>query len=83
MKSKQIITYQNASARKSLLIIEPWAEHYSIDPSDKVDVIGEGGDLNAGFEIKHANDELTIFGWVGSIVKVWRSGVEVVPSDQI
>jgi hypothetical protein len=82
VKFKQVIRYQNASDQKSLLIIEPWAEQYSIEPGDKVDIVGEGGDLSSGFEVKHADSELIVYGWVGSVVKVWRNGVEVLPSDQ-
>lgn len=83
MKFKQVISYKNASDQKSLLIIEPWAEQYSIEPGDKVDIAGEGGDSSSGFDIQHAGDMLVIFGWVGSIIKVWRNGMEVVPSKQI
>ena len=82
MKFKQVIRYQNTSDRKSLLIIEPWAEQYSIESGDRVDIVGEGGDLTSGFEVEHAVSELIVYGWVGSVVKVWRNGVEVLPSAQ-
>jgi len=82
MKFKQTISYQNTSDCRTLLIVEPWAEQYLIEPGGKVDIIGEGGEPSSGFEIKHTNDELIIFGWTGSVVRVWRNGVEVAPSDQ-
>lgn len=65
-----------------LLIVEPWAEEYRLEPGTSVDVVGHGGAVDGNFEVEYFDDGMIFYGWEGSVVSVFLNGVEVVPSRQ-
>jgi len=79
---RQAISYTNAQNKKVLLLIEPWAEHYWIEPGMTVDVVGEGREADAKFELQHTSEELIVYGWTDSVVIVMHEGSQLDPSPQ-
>ena len=65
-----------------LLIIEPWAEEYLLEPGVSVDVVGEGGAVDGSFEVEYFDKGMIFHGWEGSVVSVLVNGQEVIPSIQ-
>lgn len=79
----QKINCINGSAVVMLLIVEPWAEQYLIEPGRSVDVVGQGGRIDEGFEVEYFNEGIIVYGWEGSVVSVFSNGEMVEPSAQV
>jgi hypothetical protein len=82
-KIQQNLKYKNTKTQPVLLVLEPWAEHYWIAPESVVDILGDGGDENTGFEIYQTDDGIILHGWTGSIVTLLCDGIEIKPNDQV
>jgi hypothetical protein len=72
----------NGTSEVMLLIIEPWAEEYWLEPGVSVDVVGQGGVADGSFEVEYFDKGLIFYGWEGSVVSVFINGQEAVPSPQ-
>lgn len=66
-----------------LLIVEPWAEEYLVEPGKSVDVVGQGGNVGPGFEVEYFERGMIVYGWNGAVVSVLSNGEVVVPNDQV
>lgn len=74
MRIKQKIIYKNSGINKIKLILEPWAEEYSIEPNSEVEIIIEG-DLEKGYlMIESDNENLIVYGWEGSFIQLFKDG---------
>jgi hypothetical protein len=60
------------------VIVEPWCEHYSLPASSTFDVIAKGPE-DAFLEIDCELSRLTIYGWSGSVITVFKDGKELLP----
>ena len=79
-KFTQKIEISNSSKQKILLILEPWAEEYWIEPNIGVEVIGEGG--QGCFEIQYSEKgTLLIHAWSGSVARIFLDGKELSPQN--
>lgn len=72
----------NGKATRMLLIIEPWAEEYWIEPGVSVDVVGRGGSSEGGFEVEFVEAGMIVYGWEDSVVSVFHEGALLVPDFQ-
>jgi hypothetical protein len=70
-------SYTNRSQSKLLMIVEPWACEYWIEPNESVDVEVRGGSHRGRLEIEQTPEGLTIYGWEGTLISVARDGKEV------
>jgi len=61
----------NGKDEKILLIVEPWAEEYWIEPKGRVDVVGAGGVEDGFFEVEHLDMGMIVYGWEGSNLSVF------------
>jgi hypothetical protein len=82
MNTTQTITYVNGAATRLLMILEPWAEQYWIEPRDRVDITAHSG-VAGHLEFEHTEAALIVYGWEGSVVRVFRDGKELCPSPQV
>lgn len=82
MSVARSIVYLNSSKSTVKLIVEPWSEHYLVASGEEVEILGEGGEINAKMEMEQFENELVIHAWVGSVVRVLKNGVEASPSSQ-
>lgn len=73
---------KNGTKKTILLIVEPWAEEYLLEPGQSVEVIGEGGGADGVFEVEYFDGGLIVYGWEGSVLSIFKNGVEVSPSLQ-
>jgi len=71
----------NGASEAMLLIIEPWAEEYWLEPGVSVDVVGQGG-AGGSFEVEYFDKGIIFYGWEGSVVSVFINGQVAVPSPQ-
>jgi len=78
----QKITYTNRTQGKLLVIIEPWAEEYWIEPDQPVDIEVRNGSPGGHLEIEQTAQGLIVYGWAGTAVSMVRDGEEVPPSPQ-
>lgn len=79
----QKINCINGGGTVMLLIIEPWAEEYLVEPGKSVDVVGQGGNVDSGFEVEYFDKGMIVYGWEGSVVSVFSNGEVVLPNDQV
>jgi hypothetical protein len=82
MSLSQAFSYTNRTERRLLLILEPWAEWYWIEPGQQVDIEARGGVPGGHFELEHTTDGLIVYGWEGTVVHVLRDGKELEQSSQ-
>jgi hypothetical protein len=76
------LTYANRTQRRVLLIIEPWAEEYWVEPDDLIKIEARVGAPGGHFEVEHTVDGLIVHGWEGTMVSVLKYGRELKPSPQ-
>jgi len=76
------ITYTNRTRHRLRIILEPWAEEYGIDPDDPIDIVMQNGSPAGHLEIEQTAEGLTIYGWEGSVMSIFRGGKELAPSPQ-
>ena len=69
------LTVTNEQDGAITLYLEPWAEEHVIAPNISLELIGSGPP--GQFEVAACRDGLTVYGWSGSTVRVFRDGVEV------
>lgn len=69
------ITVTNEQEQAITLYLEPWAEEYVIEPNGSLDLLGSGPP--GQFEVAACRGGLTVYGWSGSTVRVFRGGVDV------
>lgn len=79
MVTQSKISVTNSTPKPLLLILEPWAEEFSIAPGTSVDVLGSGGSGGGFFEVEYIENGLIVYGWAGSIVSVMKNGVPIPP----
>ncbi len=72
----------NGASERMLLIIEPWAEEYWIEPGMSVEVVGLGGNIDGYFEAERFDQGMIIYGWEGCVVSVFKDGKVIEPSLQ-
>ena len=66
----------NSSASTKRLVLEPWGEVYEFPPGAIAEMVAEAS--TAGFpEFDYADEQITIYGWPGSIVTLFMNGVEL------
>ena len=83
MTYKLSLPIMNHSNRKLLVVIEPWAEFYTLDPHESLEIIGEGGKIGDNFSIEYNKRYVSIHAWPGSIANAYRNGMELEPEEQI
>jgi hypothetical protein len=72
-------SYTNRTQSKLLMIVEPWAWEYWIEPNEPVDIEVRGGSHRGQLEIEQTSEGLTICGWEGTLISVVRDGKELPP----
>ncbi len=63
-------TYTNSLDKPLLVVLEPWAEEHWLAPKATMEIVGEGGDTHAFFELEQLDDRLVIYAWPESIATV-------------
>jgi hypothetical protein len=82
MSAPQTFAYADRTQRKLLLILEPWARQYWIEPGGLVEIQARGGAPAGRFELEQTSDGLIVYAWEGTTVTILRDGMELEPSPQ-
>ncbi len=61
-----------------LFFLEPWGEEYNMPPGVTFDVVAKGPDGD-DLELHYGERRITLYGWTGSIVRVFKDGIELGP----
>ncbi|MCO7568786.1 hypothetical protein NJH78_02265 [Pseudomonas chlororaphis] len=77
------VIYKNGAEKAVLLIVEPWAEEYLIESGQSVEVVDQGNSFEGCVEVEYFDGGIIVYGWEGSILSVFKSGVELVPMSAI
>ena len=63
----------NSQSRAITFCLEPWGELYDMPPDAIFEVVGRGPEGDS-LELEVSSDAITVYGWAGSIVEVFRDG---------
>ena len=72
------VAIHNGETRTIVLLLEPWAEMYDLEPGAELEIRMEGPPGHH-LPIRWQATGPTVYGWPGSIATVHRDGVEVEP----
>jgi len=70
------VRLHNNGADHLAVLVEPWCEQYSLPPAASFDLVAKGPE-RALLEIDSRPTEMTIYGWTGSVVRVFKDGKEL------
>lgn len=71
----------NSRATELKLVLEPWGEEYAFPSGAGLEVIAQGP--RTGFlEFDLGDEQITIFGWPGSVISLYLDGVELGAGNQ-
>ena len=56
--------------------LEPWGEQYEMLPAAIFDVVARGPEGDA-LEVTIGDDQITVWGWPGSVVTLFHNGTEL------
>lgn len=68
-----ILTFINSSEHQVILILEPWAEEYKIDPQNKVEIVSNIRP-EISVEIEYSDGNIIVYGWSDSVLSVICDG---------
>lgn len=67
---------KNTSAEPVVFILEPWGNEYNMPPGTTFEVLATGPEGDE-LELQFAEHEITLYGWTGSIVRLFQDGIEI------
>ena len=82
MSSNQKISYTNKTHSTITVVLEPWAEEYSLCPGERVDIEVRNGSERGYLELEQTTDAMIIYSWEGTTVSIMRDGKELTPNSQ-
>jgi hypothetical protein len=74
--------YQNNRKAPIILILEPWAEQYLVQPGQTIDISATGGAVGSCFEVEQREECLIVFAWADCVVSVLSAGKILHPEVQ-
>jgi hypothetical protein len=70
------LAVRNTGTKELTFALELWGREYSILPGDALQVAW-WGPLGGLLEVETGDDRLTVYGWPGSDIRVFRDGKEL------
>jgi hypothetical protein len=74
---KRTITLRNRRDTDLVVVLEPWANEYLVQPDQTLEVVEEGGELGTILEIDIETSHLVFYARPGSILRACRDGEEL------
>jgi hypothetical protein len=73
------ITFENLRDIEVVLILEPWAEEFKVQPHEKIELMIKGMQESHReiFFIFHKENILVLYGWTPCTISVYRNGDEI------
>lgn len=71
------VRVSNYRSTPTQLIIEPWGDFYPFLPKDNIVIVATGPDPIAP-EVVYDDESVTFWSWVGSTIRVYKNGEEIV-----
>lgn len=69
------LSIKNSRGIPLTLHLEPWGDQIELPPDVALDVVAKASNEGA-FEINLGDDHIAVWGWTGSILSVYKDGVE-------
>ena len=74
MVASENLKFVNGSGEEVLVIVEPWAEQFRIEPGQEVDIIVKGGVPGQCLTLEYMPKCLIIYGWDGCVISIVSDG---------
>jgi len=81
MEQSVAIRLTHSGPAETTLVLEPWGEIHRLPPNCTLDIVGEGPDGDT-LEVEATGDGLVVYGWPGSVVNIYRDGIELDPGSK-
>lgn len=72
----QSVRIQNSRGVPVKFHLEPWGDQYEMAPNIVFEVVAKAANQGA-LEIVLGDEHLTVWGWTGSVISVFKEGVEL------
>jgi hypothetical protein len=76
MKYESKIIISNSSTRPKKIYLEPWAEEFEMSSGKTFELFAKAEE-EGNFEVEFNDDNITVYLWPGSTVKVYCEGEEL------
>ena len=60
--------------------LEPWGEQYKLAPEETFEIVARGPEGDS-LEVEFADDQIILYGWPGSVVRLFHKGTELGAGD--
>lgn len=79
MSSPSILKFKNSFSKDLKVILEPWAEEYSIRPGSVLEIV-PNSESNQEIEIEYDGEDIIIYGWSDNM-SVMCDGKQAIPFE--
>ena len=82
-EAKEYVTSLRVCNSRSMAItffLEPWGEQYRLAPEETFEIVARGPEGDS-LEVEFADDQIIVYGWPGSVVTLFRKGMELGAGD--
>ena len=70
------IDFRNSSQLRVLLVLEPWADEYVVEPQDMLSVFAEGPEPGY-LEVDYLESRILVHAWGGATIRIFRGTEEL------
>lgn len=74
---KRTIALRNRRGTELVVVLEPWANEYVVEPDQTLEVVEENGEPGNTLEIDVEASHLVFYARPGSILRAYRDGEEL------
>lgn len=74
---KRTIALRNRRETELVVVLEPWANEYVVQPDQRIEVVEEDGEPGTTLEIDIEASHLVFYARPGSILRAYRDGEEL------
>ncbi len=79
MNSPNILKFKNSFSRELKVILEPWAEEYSVKPGSTLEIV-PNSESSQEIEIEYDGEDIIIYGWSDDM-SVMSDGKQAIPFE--
>ena len=76
-RMKRTIALRNRRDAELVIVLEPWANEYAVQPGQKLEIVEEGGEPGTTLEIDVEASYVVFYARRGSILRAYRDGEEL------
>ena len=76
MEHRSLAKFTNQKDSELRIDVEPWGDQLLLQPGQKINIVVTAP-TQGELEVQIQENIITLFGWPGSVIHVFRDGIEV------